>query len=210
MSYDLGSKMLHSLALELDKTIFKQYTSYLLGKYICMRYWSREIFILILLTFHLTPWHQITTIVITMCNAQKTKELKSSPRMYQLWHVLAKSSADTQGFDVCTCLYLSVKTVCLIRIFPHHPFKITNLIAVPNSSTKGRTMTALNAERYCSALKCFTYMPPQSYYSIWELFQENLHQTKPNQIKLVPTKHCIHITEFKIDWNKITTFKMHN
>jgi len=44
----------------------------------------------VLLTFHLTPSHQMTTIVITLCNAQKTKEkLKSSPRICQIWHVLA-------------------------------------------------------------------------------------------------------------------------
>lgn len=47
-------------------------------------------FLLILITFHLTPWHQMTTIVITLCDAQKTKEkLKSSTRMCQIWHVLA-------------------------------------------------------------------------------------------------------------------------
>ena len=64
----------------------------------------------------------MTTIVITMCNAQKTKELKSSPRMYQLWQCLRSPQLILQVFDVCTCLYLSVKAVCLITIFPHHPF----------------------------------------------------------------------------------------
>jgi hypothetical protein len=74
----------------------------------------------------------MTNIVITLCDAQKTKEkLKSSTRMCQIWHVLAQSSADIQGFNVFTCLYLSVKVVCLIRIFPHHPLKTTFLIAVP-------------------------------------------------------------------------------
>lgn len=87
---------------------------------------------MILLTFYLIPWHQMTTTVIVLCNAQKTKEkLKSSTRMCPIWHVLAQSSADTQGFNVCTCLYLCVKVVHLIRIFPHHPLKTTFLIAVP-------------------------------------------------------------------------------
>jgi hypothetical protein len=70
-------------------------------------------------------------------------------------------------------------------------------------------MSALNAVRNCSACNCFTYMPPQRVLKVLEWFQENFNQTKPNQVKLVPTQHCIHITEFKIDRNYLSS-KMHN